>query len=193
MQIEKNHREDLVNTSRKLHPQVEFNEKKIFFPPCPHEISTPHRQILLTFTGFYFLYFLRLLRYDAIVFSPATLWKNLYTYLYIVVTARPHCMLARTASSWSLEKSTPVVAFIFHWVYSALFYLFFDIVASCWLLLCDTDFFFPSPSCRTMKGMLFSSTAFRKWYTSMDAWFTRFNLYGTYNILLLSYFLLFTK
>lgn len=26
----KNHREDLVNTSRKLHPQVEFNEKKIF-------------------------------------------------------------------------------------------------------------------------------------------------------------------
>lgn len=140
----KNHREDLVNTSRKLHPQVEFNEKKIFFPPCPHEISTPRRQILLTFTGFYFLYFLRLLRYDAIVFSPATLWKNLYTYLYIVVTARPHCMLARTASSWSLEKSAPVVAFIFHWVYFALFYLFFDIVASCWLLLCDTDFFFKS-------------------------------------------------
>lgn len=54
-------------------------------------------------------------------------------------------------------------------------------------------FFFLSLSCRTMKGMLFSGTAFRKWYTSMDVWFTRFNLYGTYNILLFNYFLLFTK
>ena len=90
-------------------------------------------------------------------FSRSSRCRKNYTRIpmHIVATACLTAWCARENSLQLLEKSAPrVVAFIFHRFYPALFHLFFDIAASSWLLLYDTDFFFSFSTSSSFKSVV---------------------------------------
>lgn len=82
--------------------------------------------VVFSIHGFHFL---RVLRYDAILF-PRSMSRRIHSRLYTLLCVCSGCASVNSLEAEGLEKNAPAVAFIFQRFYSTLSYLFFDIVAS---------------------------------------------------------------